>query len=49
MLYGGFTFGVENEQNYDNGQLHYIESTLKIKAMMERVKTNDDVPDEPLC
>ena len=38
---------VEEVENDDYGELDEGGGTLRIKAMIERVNTKDDVPEEP--
>lgn len=48
VFYGGFAVLVEEVKNDDDGQLNKGLCTLRMKAMTERVRTKDEVPDDPL-
>jgi hypothetical protein len=48
LLDGGLAVGVEEVEDDDDGELGAGGRTLRTKAMMERVRTKEEVPDAPL-
>lgn len=48
VFYGGFAVLIEEVKDNDDGQLNKGLFTFRMKAMTERVRTNDEVPDDPL-
>lgn len=49
VLDGGLAIWVKEVQDNYDCELNVGGSTLRMKAMTERVKTKEEVPEDPLC